>query len=144
MFQPLGGETPLVSPTAYGPNFIPRALLIRPSRWTTRTSAGSPGPTTATDTGIGDTTDNMGEEEGTLHKRIQESLSGNEEYDEADGKLKAFNQRCDSYSVIRKPQTLMHAVESFLKTGSVAANWWHNYRTSPEFLIPRGHLIPKS
>ncbi|XRB21605.1 reverse transcriptase [Pseudoscourfieldia marina] len=129
-----GGESPLVSPTAFGPNFIPRALLIRPSRWATRASASPPGPTTATGTGSCCTTDDMDEEESSSSKRIQEALNGNEGYDEADGKLKAFNQRCDSYSVIRRPQTFVHAVESFLKTGSVAANWWHGYRTSPEFL----------
>ncbi|XRB15552.1 reverse transcriptase [Pseudoscourfieldia marina] len=123
-----GGESPLVSPTAFGPNFIPRALLIRPSRWATRASASTPGPTTATGTGICCTTDDMDEEESSSSKRIQEALNGNEGYDEADGKLKAFNQRCDSYSVIRRPQTFVHAVESFLKTGSVAANWWHGYR----------------
>ena len=123
-----------MSPTAFGPNFIPRALLIRPSRWATRASASPPGPTTATGTGICCTTDDMDEEESSSSKRIQEALNGNEGYDEADGKLKAFNQRCDSYSVIRRPQTFVHAVESFLKTGSVAANWWHGYRTSPEFL----------
>ena len=57
----------------------------------------------------------MDEEESSSSKRIQEALNGNEGYDEADGKLKAFNQRCDSYSMIRRPQTFVHAVESFLQ-----------------------------
>ncbi|XRB09487.1 hypothetical protein NFJ02_40g106490 [Pycnococcus provasolii] len=112
-----GGESPLVSPTAFGPNFIPRALLIRPSRWATRASASPPGPTTATGTGICCTTDDMDEEESSSSKRIQEALNGNEGYDEADGKLKAFNQRCDSYSVIRRPQTFVQVTG--LSTGAL-------------------------
>ncbi|XRB17210.1 hypothetical protein RI054_14g70550 [Pseudoscourfieldia marina] len=46
------------------------------------------------------------EEETPAKGTTREALSGNEDYSEADGKLKAFNQRCDSYSVISKPQTL--------------------------------------
>ena len=34
-------------------------------------------------------------------------------------------------------------MESFLKTGSVAANWWHGYRTSAEFLKPFEELEAK-
>ncbi|XRB23311.1 hypothetical protein RI054_34g131630 [Pseudoscourfieldia marina] len=47
-----------------------------------------------------------------------------------------------TYSVIAS-RNAVHAVESFLKTGSIAANWWHNYRTTAEFLKPWEELVVK-